>query len=77
MFNTISIMVSTRNEVCNKQKPYAWNCCKYIETLSHMHATVDWENFIIKKVTWDKNSMRFNFAKAESIVCTSTEELHC
>ena len=34
--------------------------------------TVDRENFIVKKITWDKCSMRFNFVKAESIVCTST-----
>ena len=39
--------------------------------------TVDREKFVIKKVTWDKSSTRFNFVKAESIVCTSTEELYC
>ena len=30
--------------------------------------TVDRENFIVKKVMWDKSSKRFNFIKAESIV---------
>ena len=39
--------------------------------------TVDQENFVVKKVTWDKSSTRFNFIKAESIICTSTEELCC
>ena len=37
--------------------------------------TVDLENFIAKKVTRDKSFACFNFVKAESIVCTSTEEL--
>ena len=45
----------------------------FISTFVH---TVDWENFIIKKVMWDKSSTRFNFIKAKSIVCTSTKELH-
>ena len=31
--------------------------------------TVDQENFVDKKVTWDKSLMNFNFVKAESIVC--------
>ena len=30
--------------------------------------TVDWENFVVKKVTWNKSSARFNFVKTESIV---------
>ena len=37
--------------------------------------TVDRENFVVKKVTWNKSSTRFNFVKAESIVCMSTKEL--
>ena len=37
--------------------------------------TVDQENFVVKKVTWNKSSTRFDFVKAESIVCTSTKEL--
>ena len=37
--------------------------------------TVDRENFVINKVTWDKSLMHFNFIR-ESIVCTSTKELH-
>ena len=38
--------------------------------------TVDQENFVVKKVKWDKSLMHFNFVKAESIVCTSTKEPH-
>ena len=50
--------------------------------MTHVHYywwinTVDHKNFVIKKVMWDKNLMHFNFMKAESIVCTSTEELCC
>ena len=37
--------------------------------------TVDRENFIVEKVTWDKSLTCFNFVKAESIVCTSTKEV--
>ena len=37
--------------------------------------TVDRKNFVVKKVAWNKSSARFNFVKAESIVCTSTKEL--
>ena len=37
--------------------------------------TVDRENIVIKKVTWNKSLMRFNFVKAESKVCMSTKEL--
>ena len=37
--------------------------------------TVDRENFVGKKVTWDKSLTRFNFVKSESIACTSTKEL--
>ena len=37
--------------------------------------TVDQENFVVKKVTWDKSLTYFNFIKAESMVCTSTKEL--
>ena len=37
--------------------------------------TIDWENFIIKKVTWNKSSTRFNFVKAETIVCISIKKL--
>ena len=37
--------------------------------------TVDRENFVVKKVTWNKSSVRFNFVKRESILCTSTKEL--
>ena len=40
-------------------------------------ATVDRENFVVKKVTWDKSLTHFNFVKAVSIECMSTEELHC
>ena len=29
--------------------------------------TVDLENFVAKKVIWDKGSTHFNFVKAESI----------
>ena len=39
--------------------------------------TIDWENFVVKKVMWDKSLMRFNFVKAESIVFTNTEKLCC
>ena len=44
---------------------YAYNCELY---------TVDRENFVIKKVTWNKSSAHFNFVKAESIVCMSAKE---
>ena len=43
--------------------------------LGPFKAIVDWENFVIKKVTWDKSSACFNFVKTKSIVCTSTKEL--
>ena len=46
---------------------------KYINKYSH---TVDWENSVVKKVTQDKSLACFNFVKTESIVCTSTKELH-
>ena len=36
-------------------------------------ATVDRENYVVKKVMWDKSSTCFNFIKAESIVCMSTK----
>ena len=33
--------------------------------------TIDQENFVVNKVTWDKkSSMHFNFTKEESTVCT-------
>ena len=32
--------------------------------------------FVVKKVTRDKSLACFNFVKTESIVCTSTKELH-
>ena len=35
--------------------------------------TVDPESFVVKKVTWDKSLMHFNFVKAESIVYMSTK----
>ena len=37
--------------------------------------TIDQENFVVKKVRWDKSLTCFNFIKAESIVFTSTKEL--
>ena len=37
--------------------------------------TVDRENFVIKKATWDKTLTHFNFIR-ERIVCTSTKDLH-
>ena len=40
-----------------------------------LHTTIDRENFVIKKVMWNKSSTHFNFVKAESIVCMSTKEL--
>ena len=48
---------------------------KYTYTAIVHGNTVDRENFIVKKVTWNKSSTHFNFVKAESIVCTSTKEL--
>ena len=48
-----------------------------VKTEKKIDNTVDRKNFIVKKVTWDKSLTRFNFVKAESIVCMSTEELCC
>ena len=46
--------------------------CKFIKIfdgilkLVELLATVDQENFVVKKVTWNKSSMHFNFVKAEA-----------
>ena len=54
-----------------------WSAKIIIVYIFYTLHTVDRENFIVKKVTWNKKSLtRFNFVKAESIVCTSTKELH-
>ena len=44
--------------------------CMYIKR--RIEDTIDRENFVVKKVKWDKS---FNSVKAESIVCMSTKEL--
>ena len=51
---------------------------QYSNLQSHVtkiDTTIHRENFIVKKVTWNKSSVHFNFVKTGSIVCTSTKEL--
>ena len=42
---------------------------------AYYYITVDRENFVVKKVVWDKSLTGFNFVKTECIACMSTKEL--